>query len=83
MIAALKKSKRPTMSAALAICAMLSSGCSLFPRTETIPDPSIPHRIADESEAVIWVRRPDGTLTRETVRVLPGWWLASPQVVER
>lgn len=82
MTAALKRSARPTMSAALAICALLLSGCSLFPREQTIPDPAIPHRVAEESTATVWVRRPDGSLTKEAVRVLPGWWLASPQVVD-
>ena len=47
-----------------------------------IPDPRIPHRIADEGELVIWVRAPDGTVHKTRVRALPGWWIASPEVVE-
>lgn len=63
----------------LLACALLLSSC--LPRTEALPDPSIPHRVADEAAVVVWVRRPDGLLVRETVRLLPGWWVASPQVV--
>ncbi len=48
----------------------------------TLPDPTVPHRVARETEVEVWVRRPDGTLTRETVRLLPGWWIAGPPVVE-
>jgi hypothetical protein len=65
----------------LAACAMLSSGC--VPRTQTLPDPAIPHRLAAPAEVEVWVRRPDGVLTRERIRAEVGWWLASPQVVER
>ena len=61
----------------------LLPACSVPPSTVTIPDPSIPHRIAEESVVKAWIRRPDGTLTAEPVRLMPGWWIASPQVVER
>ncbi len=64
----------------LIACVMLCSAC--VPKTLTIPDPSIPHRVAEEAAVVIWVRRSDGVLTRERVRLMPGDWIASPQVVE-
>ena len=67
---------------ALLACALLSSGCQATPRTETLPDPRVPHRLADEAEVLIWVRRPDNTLAKERVRVGPGWWVASSRVVD-
>lgn len=47
-----------------------------------LPDPSVPHRVAREAEVQIWVRKADGSLSREKVRLLPGWWIAGPPVVE-
>jgi hypothetical protein len=38
--------------------------------------------VARETVVEVWVRRPDGALSREKVRVLPGWWIAGPPVVE-
>jgi hypothetical protein len=49
---------------------------------QVLPDPTIPHRIAKETTVTVWARDPDGTLRQVPVRALPGWWLASPQVVE-
>ena len=62
--------------------AMLLPGCQL-PRQVALPDQSIPHRVATETIVDVWVRRPDGQLVVERVRLMPGWWLASPMVVER
>jgi len=64
---------------ALVASALLSTGCA---RTIALPNPSIPHRVARETTATIWVRLPNGQLTQAKVRVMPGWWLASPEVVE-
>lgn len=58
------------------------SGCSIIPRTEAIPSPKVPHRIARETTVWIYVRLPDGSFQEEEVRLLKGWWVASPQVVE-
>jgi hypothetical protein len=66
----------------LIVFAMLSSGCSFLPRSHAIPDPSIPHRVATETTVEIRVRLPNGTFVTERVRLLEGWWVASPQVVE-
>lgn len=57
-----------------------SLGCVV--RLQTIPDPTIPHRVAREAEVEIWVRQPDGTLVKRSVRLLEGWWIAGPPVVE-
>lgn len=68
---------------ALAASTMLwstSAGCS--PRVQVIPDPSIPHQVAKEAEVEIWARRADGTMARQKVRLLEGWWIAGPPVVE-
>jgi hypothetical protein len=64
----------------LAACAMLSVACA--PRVTVVPDQTIPHRVAREGELEVWARAPDGQLHRQKVRVLEGWWLASPAVVE-
>jgi len=68
---------------ALAASAMLwsaSAGCS--PRVQVIPDPTVPHQVATEAEVVIWARRADGSLAPQRVRLLKGWWIAGPPVVE-
>ncbi len=60
----------------------LLSGASCLPRPVALPDPRVPHRVATETTVEVWVRRPDRTLVRARVRVLPGWWIAAPEVVE-
>ncbi len=60
--------------------ALLSTAC--VPHRTVIPDPTIPHRVAKEGELTIWARQPDGQLVKQEVRVLPGWWIAGPPVVE-
>lgn len=57
-------------------------GCSILPRQGTIPSSKIPHRVASETEVQIYVRQPDGSFKVESVRLLRGWWVASPEVVE-
>lgn len=58
---------------------LLSSGCA---HKRVLPDPSIPHRVAEEANLTIWVRGSNGKLTKQPVKILEGWWVASPQVVE-
>ena len=72
------------MKTALALIAsvMLLPGCLFLPQERALPNPAIPHRIAETCTLPIWVRRPDHSLVKETVRVDPGWFVASPQVVE-
>ncbi len=62
------------------VSAMLSLGCA--PNKAAIPDPSYPHRLAEEADVVIWVHLPSGEFTKVKVRVLPGWWIAGPPAVE-
>lgn len=69
-------------SALLASALLCGSGCSLLPRPAAIPSSKIPHRVAEETDVVIYVRLPDGSFQEETVRLLKGWWIASPDVVE-
>jgi hypothetical protein len=47
-----------------------------------IPDHRIPHQLSRPCDAYQWVRRQDGTLQEEPVRIPEGWWVASPQVVD-
>jgi uncharacterized lipoprotein YajG len=66
------------MIVAVLLASAMLSGC-ITPQA-SIPNPTIPHRVAEEAEVVIWVRRKD-VLTAERVRVLPGWWLSGPGVL--
>ena len=59
--------------------ALLSSGC--IKRT-VIPDPTVPHQVAREAEVEIWVQAPGGNKVKQKVRLLEGWWIAGPPVVE-
>lgn len=71
------------MLIALAASMMLwsgSVGCS--PRVMVIPDPAVPHQVAEETEVKIWARKPDGKMAKVPVRLLEGWWIAGPLVVE-
>jgi len=65
----------------LVVSAMLSFGCAA--RRTVIPNPMIPHRVAADSDVTIWVRHPDGTLSKQKVLIVPGWWLASPYLIEQ
>lgn len=58
----------------------VNAGCS--PKVQVIPDPTIPHQVAREAQVEIWARRADGTMARQKVRLLEGWWIAGPPVVE-
>lgn len=58
----------------------LLAGCDLS--RKVIPDSSIPHRVASETNVVVWVRGPDGKLSQVEVRLLAGWWIASDRIVE-
>jgi hypothetical protein len=64
--------------------AMLSAGLSActLPRARMIPDESIPHRVAVETSVSVYVRQTNGAYVIERVRLLPGWWVASPSVVK-
>lgn len=59
--------------------ALLSSGCA---HRQVIPDPTVPHQVAEEAEIKIWARAPSGKLVPTPVRLLKGWWIAGPPVVE-
>lgn len=68
------------------LCAFAVASATLWlgcvPSKAAIPDPSFPHRVAEEAEVVIWVRLPSGEFTKAKARVLPGWWVAGPPAVE-
>lgn len=66
--------------------ALLSTGCAH--QKAAIPDPTVPHRLAEEAEVTIWVcvQPPESgrcpAYSKVKVRVLPGWWVAGPPAVE-
>lgn len=65
-----------------AMLSLLLSGCSLLPSERSLPDPNVPHRVAETAVLKVWVRHPDNSLVEETVRIDPGWWVASPQTID-
>ena len=71
------KKLRATLTA-LVLTASATLSCASSPAV--LPDPAMPHRVADEVEVWVWVRGPDGVLVRTRARVMPGWWVVSPQV---
>lgn len=70
-------------SCLLMLSLLSSAGCSLFPeRDQVLLNPSVPHRLAESCDAVVWARKPDGTLVQQPVRLEAGWWIASPAVLD-
>ncbi len=69
---------------ALIVFVMLSAGCaSLLTKTgAVIPDERVPHRVAEEAVIYVWARNKSGQLVKTKIRLLEGWWVASPRVVE-
>ncbi len=57
---------------------MLFSACARV----ILPDPKVPHQLAEETVIKAWCRAPDGKMVKCKVRVQEGWWFASPQLVE-
>ncbi len=64
----------------LVACALLFSGCAT---RAVIPDPTVPHRVAEETAVVVWAQRPDGRWVKARVRLLAGDWIASSQIIEQ
>ena len=52
------------------------------PKIVVLPDPSVPHQVAEDAEVVILVRQPDGKMAPQKVAVAKGWWIASPAIIE-
>lgn len=59
--------------------ALLLLGC---PKRTVVPDPTIPHQVAEGSDVTVWCGTTDRKLAKCEVRLDRGWWVASPQVVE-
>lgn len=57
--------------------------CSFQPRQQTIPDQSVPHRLAADVQADIWVDLGNGHYGQQRVTLPAGWWVAAPAVVEQ
>jgi hypothetical protein len=62
---------------------LLCSGCSLQPRQQTVPDTSVPHRTAADQYMDILVDLGNGHFGPQRVFVPAGWWVASPNLVEK
>jgi hypothetical protein len=59
--------------------AMLLNACA---GQQVIPDQRFPHRVAEPTKVVIWVKAKDKTLVKQAFTLPEGWWIAGPQVVE-
>ena len=75
-----RSSRLQMIWSALGVSAMLCSAC--VPGKVVIPDPNVPHQVAKETTVKIWVRTADGGMSAVPVRLLEGWWIASPQVMD-
>jgi hypothetical protein len=73
------KSLRRLLVGGLCASAMLCSSCA---HRKVIPDPTVPHQVAEEAEIVIWVEQANGKKSKQEVRLLEGWWIAGPPVVD-
>jgi len=62
----------------LAASASLFTGC----KTALLPDPTVAHRLAADSEVDVWLRRPDGALTKQRVKFRAGDYCAAAGAVE-
>lgn len=80
---------------ALVLCAFALPSIGCVPRRAVIPDPTVPHQVAEETEVVIWTEipaspspaNPTAAVSRTVkvktkIRLLEGWWIAGPPVVE-
>ena len=47
-----------------------------------IPDPRIPYRVVKQVKVIVWLRAADGSYVEKEIDLMPGWWVASPQVVQ-
>ncbi len=54
-------------------------GCG---QDRAIPDSSVPHRLAADVDATIYVRTPAGDLQEQPTRIPAGWYVVSPVIVE-
>ena len=55
-------------------------GCATTQRVKL--DYRIPHQISERVEVSVWCVLPDGKAVETTVVVEPGWWIASPALIE-
>lgn len=60
--------------------ALLFSGC--VHHQAVLADPTVVHRVAEETEVKVWARAPDGDLVKTPVRILPGWYVAGPPAID-
>jgi hypothetical protein len=68
------------MKTVLTLLVFMTLCCA--PKVMVIPDPNVPHQVAKETTVEVWMRLPDGRLASQEVRLLKGWWIAGPPVVE-
>jgi hypothetical protein len=63
---------------ALSVCGML---CCV-PKVQVVPDPTVPHQVAEAAQVSIWARTPDGKLAKQQIQLPAGWWVAGPPVTD-
>lgn len=63
----------------LACTGMLSTGCA---HKLVIPDPTIPHQVAEDTKVKIWARLPDGKMAKVEIKLREGDWVADQTLIE-
>jgi hypothetical protein len=66
--------------AALIGFTMLGFGC--VPPPLVVPSQKIPHQLSKGCNAEVLVEHPNGQAERQKFWIPPGWWVASPEIVE-
>ena len=61
----------------LIACAMLLQGCLGIPTREALPSPDVPHQLAEDVDAYIWVRTDTNEWARQRVSMRKGDWVMS------
>ena len=61
----------------LSISLLASCAC----RQAVLPDPKIPHRVAEETCVQAWVRHPDGHKVQTCVRLRAGDWVFAAEAL--
>ena len=75
------RNRAATTTLALAL-SLSASACTC--RKSVIPDPAIPHKVAERQCVKVYVRVPGSVPVKwspECIWLEPGWWVASPALI--
>lgn len=85
----LRLMKPPTPKIALAwsvlaaLLLMLSACSPVAKRQEQVlPNQAIGHRVAEQTTVIVWARRPDGKLVKQSFTIGDGWYIFPPATID-